>query len=115
MLPAIPFIEPERIGEMMQRDHRCDAALAQSAQHGAIPLERIFIPRIGHWLDSAPFHRHAVRVLPGLCSAVEVLLPAPTPPITGQTRRAFCMTFLFPLPPLIVCIIAFHLMRGGCR
>ncbi len=99
----------------MQRDHGRDAALTQSAQHGPVTLQGIFVPRIRRRLDAAPLHRHAVRVLSTLRGAVEVLFPASAPPIRCQARRPLCVTFLFPLPPLVICVVALHLMRGGCR
>src|SRR6185503_16867496 len=100
---------------MMQRDHGRDASFVQPTQHGAVALQRVLVPAVGRRLDAAPFYRKAMGVLSALCGAVEVLLPASAPPIASQTRRPLHMTFLFPLPPLIVRIVALHLMRGGCR
>ena len=45
----------------------------------------------------------------------DVLPPAAPPPIGSQTRLPVRMTVLFPLRPVVVCVAAFHLMRGGCR
>jgi hypothetical protein len=100
---------------MMQRDHGSDAALPQSAQHGAITFQRVLIPRIGRRLDPAPLHRHAMRVLSAFGGAVEVLFPAPAPPVTRQTGLPFGMTFLLPPPPIVVRVIAFHLICCCCR
>ncbi len=115
MLPAAFFIQPERIGEMVQGDHRRHAALFQAAQHGAIAFQCVFVPALRFGLDAAPFYRKAVRVLTALGGAVEILAPASAaPPIAGQTRFAICMAFLLPLPPLVIGIVALHLMgRGG--
>src|SRR6185503_10025510 len=33
----------------------------------------------------------------------------------GEVRPAVRVALLFPLPPLIVCVVAFHLMRSGGR
>src|SRR5690349_21316027 len=115
MFPAVHFIEPERVREMMECDHRRHAAFTQLAQRVTVMLQRILVPCIRRRLDAAPFHRHAMSGLPRLCGAVEVLLPAPTPPIAGQTRRPFGMPFLLPFPPLVVGIVSFHLMRGRGR
>src|SRR5687768_9826528 len=99
----------------MQCNHRRNAAFTQPAQHSAISFQRILIPAIRRGLNAAPFHRKTVRVLSTFCGAVEVFLPAASPPIASQTRSPVRMTFLFPLPPLVVLVVAFHLMRGGGR
>ena len=52
--------------------HRRHAAIAQSAQHGAITLQCIFVPSIRCWLNAAPLHRKTMRVLSTFRSAVEV-------------------------------------------
>src|SRR5690349_15574246 len=111
--PSTRFIEPQWIGKMMQRDHRSQAALAQSTQHGAVTVQGVFIPGIRRWLDAAPLHRHAMGVLTGFGGAVEILFPAASPPVASQTRCPLRMTGLFPHPPLIVRVVAFHLVRGG--
>ena len=115
VLPAALFSQPKRIGEMMQCDHRRQAALTQAAQHEAIFLERLFIPFVGRGLDAAPFDREAMRVLVCFDSAVKVFAPAPAPPIAGQTRFAVGMSILFPLPPVVIGIVALDLMRGSGR
>src|SRR6185503_11146882 len=100
---------------MMQGDHGSHAALAQSAQHAAVMIQCIFIPGIRRGLDAAPLYRHPMGILASLGGSVEVLLPAPAPPIGCQTGCPLRMTVLFPQPPLIVRIVAFHLVRGSCR
>src|SRR5688572_21268276 len=99
---------------MMQCDHERQAAYAQSAQHVAVTFQRVFIPSIRCWLNAAPLHRETMGILPAFCGAVKIFAPASAPPITGQTRRPLGMTFLFPLPPLVIRVVAFHLVRGGC-
>jgi len=54
------------------------------------------------------------RILPGLGGPVEIFLPAPAPPITGQAGFVGGMTFLLPFPPVIVGVIAFNLVGGSC-
>src|SRR5687768_7228064 len=100
---------------MVERDHRGHAAIAQSAQHGTITLQRVLVPGIGCRLDAAPLHRHAMRVLSTFGGAVEVFFPAAAPPVAGQARYPLCMTFLFPFPPLVIRIVAFYLVRGSGR
>src|SRR5215212_5336159 len=115
LFPSACLIEPQRVRKVMQRDHWSHPAFTQSAQHSAVAVQRVFVPGIRRGLDAAPFDGHAVRVLSSLCSAVEVLFPAASPPIGCQTRRSLRMTALFPHPPLIVRVVAFHLVRGGRR
>src|SRR5688572_20641423 len=100
---------------MVQRNDRCEAAFTHTAQHISISFQRLFVPGIRRGLNAAPFHRQAVRVLPSFRGAVEVFLPAAAPPVAGQASLPLSMPFLFPLPPLVVRVIAFHLMRGGSR
>ncbi len=53
-----------------------------------------------------------------LGSPVEILLPASAPPITGQPRICAlegCALILFPGMPVVIFVVAFHLMGGrGC-
>ena len=54
-----------------------------------------------------------MSVLVGLGGAVEVFAPAPAPPVTGEAGGAIGMALLFPLPPLVVGVIALHLVGSG--
>src|SRR5688500_12518058 len=98
----------------MQGDHRRYAAFAQSAQHVAVTLQRVFIPGVRSRLNTAPLHRKTMGILPAFRGPVEIFPPASAPPIAAQTRRPVGMPVLFPLPPLIIRIVAFHLVRGSC-
>src|SRR5512140_3855684 len=99
---------------MMQGNHRHDAAFLQSAQHVAIFFDGILIPCIRCWLDATPLNRKTMRILSGLGGAVEVFAPASAPPVGGDKRRSVGVTFLFPLPPIVIRVVAFPLMCGGC-
>src|SRR3990172_10903096 len=87
---------------MMQSDQHRHVAFPQSAQHVAIFFDGFLVPCIGHRLDAAPLNRETMRVLSSLCGTVEILAPASAPPIGGETGLAVRVSFLLPLPPLIV-------------
>src|SRR5512135_1243368 len=68
--------------------------------------------------DAAPLDRHSMSGVVHLCGEVHVLLKAVAPPIGRLARflSAFNVAMaLFPRPPVVVRIVAFHLMRGGSR
>ncbi len=112
---AAHFAQPERVGKMMQGDHGGHIAVAQAAQHGAVAFQGILVPTIRGGLDAAPFHRQTVGILSGLGGAVEIFLPAPAPPVAGQSGFVSGVAFLLPLPPVVVGVVAFDLMGGGGR
>jgi hypothetical protein len=95
---------------MVQRDHGGQAALVQAAQHETVALEGLLIPLVRLGLDAAPFDGEAVGVVVRFGGAVEILTPAAAPPVAGQAGGAGGVALLLPFPPLIVGIVAFHLM-----
>src|SRR6266545_2975671 len=97
----------------MQRDHRCESAVAHATQHVPITFERVLIPCIGSRLDATPFHAETMRVLSTFRGAVQILLPATAPPIGSQTTYPLRMTVCLPHTPLIIGVIPLHLIRGG--
>jgi hypothetical protein len=54
-----------------------------------------------------------VGVLSGFNSAVEIFLPSSTPPVARKPGFIGGMSILFPLVPIIVSVVALHLVRGG--
>jgi hypothetical protein len=97
---------------VVQRHHGGHAALLEAAQHGAVFFQRVFVPLVGLRLDAAPLDGDTLRVLVTFGGAVEVLPPAPAPPIAGQPRLAVGVALLLPLPPLVVGVVALHLVGG---
>ncbi len=101
---------------MVQRDHRDHLAGAQALQHLDIPVQGGLVPAVRRGLDAAPGDGHAVRVLEGRLRPVEILLPAPAPPVAGDLSRPAVndpALFLFPGGPGVVRVAPLDLM-GGC-
>jgi hypothetical protein len=49
-----PPREPERVREMVQRDHRHDGLLAHLAQHVAVVADLLGVEDFPIWLDARP-------------------------------------------------------------
>src|SRR5690606_335614 len=81
VLPRALLRNPQRVSEVVQRDHRLDAARSQPGDHLAVATKRRLVPHTGLRLDTAPLNREPVRVLVELNHAVEVFFGT-VPPIT---------------------------------
>src|SRR5258708_38076306 len=113
--PAIVIGDPQRVGKVMQRNHRRDAAFAQCGQHLSIMIQRGVIPSVRLRLDPAPFDGQSMRVVVHLGGPVKVLGVAPGPPIASATNLlilADVTRCLLPAPP-IVDVLALDLVGGG--
>src|SRR5258706_11752329 len=100
---------------MMKCDHGSHAAVFKSAQHGTIFFKCVFIPAIRRRLNAAPLDRQAMCVLTRFSGAVEIFAPASTPPIGRKSGFICSVTLLLPFMPVVICIVAFHLMGCSCR
>src|SRR5919201_5107237 len=56
------ILEPDRIGEVVERDHRLEPTVAQAGRDLAVALERVIVPAARARLDPAPLDRHAEGV-----------------------------------------------------
>src|SRR5438132_9830044 len=68
-------------------------------------------------LDPAPLHRQPVRILIQALQQVEVL-SEPAIVIAGWVRDVAVLDpprLLFPIPPIVCVVAAFHLVRGRGR
>ena len=116
VLPTSHFHQPQRIGKVMQRDHRHHVAFFEPKQHLAVAVKRAFIPAVWLGLDARPFHGKAVRVLISFVGAVKILTPAPCPPVCSSTGPVAVQNMAFlllPGPPVVVQVVAFHLVRSS--
>ena len=106
------FLEPDRVREVVQCDHRLDPASAQSSEHLAVAHQRAVIPLTRRRLDAAPFEREAQRVQPHLRGGVEVALGV-VPPVAGAPAgfAGLDVSRALPRVPLVVGIAALILMR----
>ena len=115
-LPAAAVGEPARRREVVEGDHRGDAALVTGRAHAPVVVEggRGELPFGG--LDPAPLQREAVGAEAEVGHEVDVLGPA-MERVTGVAAR--CDTsrvgVVLPVPPVVVDVAAFDLVRGRGR
>jgi len=102
---------------MVQGYHGGQSTVRHALQDFPVVIQCVLIPVIGSWLNTAPFNGQAVRILSSFHRPVQVLLPPPSPPITGKPGSIPIPNpsfLLLPGVPVIVGISPFHLMRGSC-
>ncbi len=117
VLPRAQLGQPQRVGEVVQRDHRLDAAGAQQAEHLGVLAQRGLVEQSLLRLDPAPFDRDAQAVQPQLSRAVEVgrgdLQVPPVGRGAGHVSVVDAARLLLPCGPLVVPVAALVLVRGG--
>ena len=69
---------------MVQGYHGGQSTVRHALQDFPVVIQCVLIPVIGSWLNTAPFNGQAVRILSSFHRPVQVLLPPPSPPITGK-------------------------------
>src|SRR5919201_4927069 len=114
--PAAGVRVPRRIREVMDRDHRLHAALAQRPQDVGIMPDRTCRKLIPRGLDPAPLERESMGVLMQASQQIEiarvtlVLIAGWVGPVAVLDMSRH----LFPGPPIIQVIAALNLVgRGG--
>src|SRR5690242_2827020 len=115
--PSALAHEPQRAGEVVQRDHRGDRLLAQLAEHVPVVAD---LPGIEHslrGLDARPLDGQPVGVLVHLAEQREVLAVAVVVVVrdAGPVAIGDVTRLLLPLPPVAVAAITLHLVRGARR
>ena len=117
ILPRADLGQPQRVGEVVQRDHRLDAAGAQQADHLGVLAQAGLVEQPRLRLDPAPLDRQAQAVDPELGRPVEVgrgglqVPPVGRPAGFGAVMDA--ARLLLPRGPLVVAVAALVLVRGG--
>src|SRR5690606_35422028 len=115
VLPRTLLRNPERVGEVVQRDHRLDAARSQPGDHLSVAPQRRIVPHARLRLDAAPLNREPVRILIKLNHAVEVFFGA-VPPVARTACTLVLIdksAFLLRCKPIVVREVTFYLVRGG--
>src|SRR5438128_2196541 len=103
MQPAAARLQPARVGEMVQRDHRGDAAAPHRLEQFAVALDRAIVEVALAWLDPAPLDREAVGVVAERRRAIQVTFGV-APPATGLAGAVAVPDpagLLLPVPPLV--------------
>src|SRR5437867_1944452 len=113
-LPSAECREPAGIGEVVQRNHRGDAARPAGEEDTAVVVEGPLVVPTRLRLDSAPLDREAVGIEPEGAQDVEVLLVA----LPAEARCAGAISVpdlprdLLPIPPVVPVVPPLDLMRG---
>ncbi len=111
--PGRLLVEPRRVREVMQRDHRADAERPEPLEHAAIGAQRLSVEPAALGLDAGPLDRHPVGLQAGLREQLEVPLEAVPVVYRAPAGR------LGPARPLpgrpVVLDAAFDLVGGGRR
>src|SRR5258708_38415857 len=113
--PAIFLTDPQRIGEVVQRDHRRQAPLAQRLEHLPVLFQGGIIPLAGFRLDAAPLYRQAQRVIVHVHGAIKIFKVAACPPIAGTPGLLILEDMawgFFPAAPIIA-VLALDLMGSS--
>src|SRR5208282_2840031 len=93
---------------------RPDAALVQSAQNLAVTFQRRLVPNPRLRLDAAPLHRDPQGIDSHFLGQVEIEFRV-APPVAGAPAAVAGLdpSGRFPCRPLIVVVVAFHLVGRG--
>src|SRR5258705_4147344 len=116
-LPSAERGEPAWIREMVQRDHRRNAAYAAGDENTAVMLDRSFVVTPGFRFDAAPFDRKPVRIEPERAEKIEILFVAVPMKASGagSVPVPYLSRQLLPIPPVVPVVPALDLVRGGAR
>ena len=113
--PAALGLQPARVGEVVQRNHRGNAAPAQRKKHGPVAIERGVVEDAFARLDPAPLDREPVGVLAQCSRAIKIRLGIAPPAacVAGAVAVPDPAGLLLPIPPLVVAVLALDLVRAG--
>jgi hypothetical protein len=103
------------VGEVMQADHRLNAAVVECLQHFPVALKSSRIPSAFFRLNTAPLDGEAKGIYTDFASQVEIALRI-RPPIASSTTTVsgFDSSRGLPGRPLIILVATFDLVsRGG--
>ena len=111
---ATLVFKPHGVGEVMQADHRLNAAVVECLQHFLVPLNSSRIPSAFVRLNTAPLHGEAKGIYTDFASQVEIALRI-RPPIASSTTTVsgFDSSRGLPGRPLIVMVATFDLVSCG--
>jgi hypothetical protein len=114
VLPSAPGGHPPRRREVVERQHRRDAAGPQGEALPAVVVDGRGRPLARLGLDAAPLGREAVRAQPEVGDEGEVLVRA-VPRVAGVARRlgAGGALGVLPGPPVVVPVAALDLVGRG--
>jgi hypothetical protein len=100
---------------VVERDHRLDPPVVERLEHRPVAVQRCRVDLPGRDLHPAPLDGEAQRLEAHIGGAIEVGLGV-LPPIAGQAcgvARGDAALLVLPGPPLIVGVLALHLVGGG--
>ena len=117
VLPAAPIGDPQRVGEVVERDERREPAPAQRAEHRVVVGDLGGIEAVGRGLDPAPLERQAVHAVPVGGGQRPVLVEALVVEagVAAGTAVARGAGSLLEAPPVVEPVAALDLVRrrGG--
>ena len=107
--------EPDRAREVVQREHRLHALLAQLTQHVAVVAHLAAVELARGRLHAGPLDRKSVGVLVQLAQQPEVLAVEPVVVAgkAGAVAAVDAAWLLLELPPVRVGVLALDLVGGG--
>jgi hypothetical protein len=115
------FREPQRVGEVVQGDHRLDTVGPEFPHDTLIMRKNALIEYPFLWFDLAPLHREAIRIqsegaheLDVLPVAGPVLTSFPRLLISSHTGSGIRTNGVFESEPVVVQAVSLHLVGGGC-
>src|SRR5664280_519917 len=112
--PAASLRDPLRQGEVVERDHRDQLALAAERNHLAIVVYLGLVEETVLRLDPCPLHREAVRIEAQALQNRHVARVAAVV-VDGRAARllAWRAAPKLPFPPVAVRVVALDLVGGG--
>src|SRR5690348_13295422 len=110
--PPTGVRQPQRIGEMMQRDDRLETSGADALEHFPIMPQGMVIEHARGWLDTGPLDRQSQRIQAQVAGDGHILRPT-VPRIARLTRAMRYQTRLLRSPPIRVPVVPFRLVRGS--